>query len=81
MVFVCKDTYGQHVLNFVKFHDSKVSCILHIAECIATKTNIKHEMLSVSEKLEIIKKVDAQPHVPAQRLQNDLAYQCQRKVK
>jgi hypothetical protein len=36
---------------------------LLIAVCIATKIDIKHSALPVSEKLEIIKKVYAQSHV------------------
>jgi hypothetical protein len=66
-------TQTTHVLNFVKFHESKVSCILHTAVCIATKTNIKLEMLSVSKKLEIIKKVDAQPHVTCKKVAEQLS--------
>jgi hypothetical protein len=61
------------VLNFVKLHESNVSCVLLIAVCISTKTNIKHKMLSLSEKLEMIKKVDAQPHVTCTKVAEQLS--------
>jgi phage baseplate assembly protein W len=51
------------VLNFVKLYGGKLTSLLYVPVCIATKTSIKHKALSVSEKLEFIKKVDAQTHL------------------
>jgi hypothetical protein len=39
---------------------------------MAAKTNIKCKALSVSEKLEVIKKVDAQPHVTCTKVAEQL---------
>jgi hypothetical protein len=50
------------VFNFVKLCVSKLTCVLYTAVYMATKTNTKHTVLLVSEKHEIILKVDAQPH-------------------
>jgi hypothetical protein len=40
---------------------------------MATKTNVKHEALSVSEKLEIVQKVDAQPDVTCAKVLEQLS--------
>jgi hypothetical protein len=50
------------VLNFVKLCGGKLTSVLYIPVCIATKTSINHKALSVAEKPEFIKKVDAQTH-------------------
>jgi hypothetical protein len=42
---------------------SELACILLVAVCIATKVDIKHNALSVSEKLEFIHNVDAHSHM------------------
>jgi hypothetical protein len=41
--------------NFVKLHDSKLTCVWYIAICMATIASEKLKVLSVSEELEIIK--------------------------
>jgi hypothetical protein len=40
VVFVGKVTYCEHVLNFMR-QESKLTYVLSVAVCIATKTNIK----------------------------------------
>jgi hypothetical protein len=48
----------------MRLHGSKSTCVLYIyiyiAVCMATKTYLRYQALSVSEKLEVIKMVDAQ---------------------
>jgi hypothetical protein len=48
------------VLKFVKY-EIIPACVLYTV-CMAAYTNTKHKALSVSEKLGITKKADAQPH-------------------
>jgi succinate dehydrogenase/fumarate reductase-like Fe-S protein len=50
---------GERVLNVVRLHESKVTCVLCIALCKATKSNTTFKALSVSGKL-VMMKVDAQ---------------------
>jgi hypothetical protein len=51
------------VMNFMKLHEINLTRVLCTVVHMATKINIKCKALSVSEKLEIIKKADAQPYV------------------
>jgi hypothetical protein len=42
---------GEGVLNAVRLHESKLTCVLCTAVCKATKTNATVKALSVSDKL------------------------------
>jgi hypothetical protein len=52
-IVLCKPTYNEHASDFVRLCKSKLTCVLLVVVCIATKINIirVYSALSVSEKL------------------------------